>query len=232
MSNPTFSGFPVECLQFFDDLRKNNNREWFQEHKQNYTDYVLEPAKRFVLALGDRLKIISKGIIYDTRMSGIGSVLRIYRDMRFSKDKTPYNTRLRIFFWEGAKKKMENPGYFFVLDENGAKLYTGIHRFLKPMLTAYREAIIDTKLGDALEALLNDLKKSGAYEIGGTHYKRVPRGFDPGHQRADLLKFNGLYVSTPMIDPKTVTSSDLLDVCFDHCQKLAPLHKWLVNLRK
>ena len=113
MSNNTFFGFPMECLQFFNDLRKNNNREWFQENKQNYTDYVLEPAKEFVLALGDKLKSISKEIIYDTRMSGIGSVLRIYRDIRFSKDKTPYNTRLRVFFWEGSNKKMENPGAFY-----------------------------------------------------------------------------------------------------------------------
>ena len=232
MSNPTFSGFPEECLQFFDDLRKNNNREWFQEHKQNYTNYVLEPAKEFVLVLGDKLKSISKGILYDTRMSGIGSVLRIYRDMRFSKDKTPYNIRLRIRFWEGSGKKGENPGFFFGMDANGAHLYGGLHMFTKPVLASYRDAVIDDKLGKELDKVLKSLKKAGDYEIGGDQYKRVPRGYDASHKRATWLKYKGLHVLSPKMEPKVLTKPKLVDICFEHCKAMFPLHEWLVKVDK
>ncbi len=106
---PNFYGFPAEALRFLEELSKNNNREWFNAHKQEYQDHVLAPAQDFVLALGERLRTISAGIIYDTRTSGSGSILRTHRDIRFSKDKTPYHTYVRMVFWEGSRKKMENP---------------------------------------------------------------------------------------------------------------------------
>lgn len=232
MNKSDFSGFSLECLQFFDDLKKNNNRDWFQEHKQHYTDYVQAPAKEFVITFGERLKSISPGISYDTRMSGAGSVLRVYRDIRFSKDKSPYNTRLRIFFGEGSKKKMENPGFFFGLDERGARIYTGMYKFPKPVLTSYRDAVIDSQLGGELTTIIKTLRNSGMYEVGGTHYKRVPRGYDKEHQHADLLKYNGVFTSSPLIEPGIVTSSNFLDICFEHCLKMAPLHRWLVKITK
>ena len=85
-----FEGFPKEGFKFFRDIKANNNREWFQEHKQEYIDYLQDPAVAFVIALGERLKSDFPGISYDTRTNGAGSVMRIYRDIRFSKDKSPY----------------------------------------------------------------------------------------------------------------------------------------------
>ena len=72
---PAFSGFPREGLQFLEDLARNKNREWFQAYKGDYQDYVLGPAQEFAFALGERLRTISKGIAYDTRTSGGGSIL-------------------------------------------------------------------------------------------------------------------------------------------------------------
>ena len=94
---PAFPGFPKEGLSFLENLARNNNREWFEAHRQEYLSQVLEPAQAFVLALGERLKAISSGIAYDTRPKG-GSILPIHRDVRFSKDKTPYNPRARVVF--------------------------------------------------------------------------------------------------------------------------------------
>ena len=106
-----FYGFPREGVQFLEDLAHNNNREWFEAHRQDYREHLLAPAQSFVIALGQELKSISSAIEYDTRTNGSGSIMRIHRDVRFSKDKTPYYTYLRVVFWEGGHKKMENPSF-------------------------------------------------------------------------------------------------------------------------
>jgi uncharacterized protein (TIGR02453 family) len=229
---PSFTGFPEEGLEFLEGLARNNNREWFEAHKADYRAYLLEPAQDFVVALGERLKLLSPEMAYDTRTNGSGSIMRIYRDLRFSKDKTPYNTNLRVVFWQGAGKKTENPGFFFGMDAHGAGLYGGLHGFPKPVLTAYQEAVADDALGAELEAALEPLRRAGVYEIGGERYKRVPRGYDPDHARADLLRYKGLYARSPQIEPPLLTTPELVEVCFEHCQAMAPLFHWLVGVNQ
>ena len=165
--------------------------------------------------------------------SGGSSILRIYRDVRFSKDKTPYNPNVRVVFWEGQGKRMENPSFFVRIQPDGVSLYAGLHVFPKPYLTAYREAVIDEALGAELEAAMAAVRGAGAYTLGGEHYKRVPRGYETGHPRADLLRYSGLWAHTAAsIDAALITTPRLLDACFEHCLKMAPLHHWLVKVRQ
>ena len=83
-----FLGYPEEGLRFLVDLAANNNRDWFEENKAIYQNHLLAPSQSLVLALGERLKEISDDVQYDTRTNGSGSLMRIYRDVRFSKDDT------------------------------------------------------------------------------------------------------------------------------------------------
>jgi uncharacterized protein (TIGR02453 family) len=232
MTEQVFDGFPKQGLQFLADLADNNNREWFTENKQTYLDYVVSPAQAFIETVGDQLKFISPHIQYDTRTNGQGSLMRIYRDIRFSPDKTPYKTYVGIRFWEGAGKAKDNPGYFLWFDNSGAGLHGGMHGFDKPMLSAYREAVADDRLGPDLERVVESLAAMSDYEVGGEHYKRVPRGFDTDHPRADLLRHNSLYVSSPRIEPAVLSSPKLTAVALDHCEKMAPLQRWLVTVRE
>jgi len=229
---PSFPGFPAQGLQFLENLARNNEREWFQAHKEDYLQHVLAPAQEFVFALGERLKSISGGISYDTRTGGSGSVMRIYRDVRFSRDKTPYNTNLRLIFWAGTRKKMENPGFFVRIDPSGVELYAGTYAFTKPFLSAYRDAVVDDQLGRDLQAALRSVSDAGEYQIGGQHYKRVPQGYDAEHPRADLLRYNGLYAQAPAILPELITSPQLVDICFQHLLNMAPVQQWLVKVGK
>ena len=225
-----FSGFPEAGLRFLADLAKNNDRDWFQAHKDAYQDHVLAPAQDFVLALGERLKNISPGLRYDTATNGSGSILRIYRDIRFSQDKTPYNTQVRMVFWEGTRKKMENPSFFVSVRPTGLGIYAGVHLFSKPLLAAYRDSVVDDQLGSDLETALGSVKSAGDYTIGGQHYKRVPRGYDAEHPRANLLRYNGLYAHTQAAGPEAIVTPGLVDICFAHLQHVAPLHQWLVRV--
>lgn len=225
-----FRGFPEKGMAFLEELAKNNNREWFQSRKQQYVEHVQEPAQSFVSAFGERLGNISTGFTADTRTNGSGSLMRIYRDIRFRKDKTPYNTQVRMVFWEGKGKKTESPGIYFCFDQTGGKIYSGMHVFPKPMLEIFRDAVIDEEMGSALENALKNVKKAGPYIIGGEHYKRIPRDYDPLHDRAYLLKYNGLYAEAQWISPQDLMSERIVDICYDHCKKMAPLHHWLVQV--
>jgi uncharacterized protein (TIGR02453 family) len=218
-----------ETIEFYRQLEHNNNRTWFDAHKQDYIEYVQKPSLEFITAMGERLKEISPKIVYDTRTNGAGSLMRIYRDIRFSPDKTPYKTNLGIVFWEGKGKKSENPGFYFHVAPYGLGFFSGMYDFNKGMLNAYRVAVVNDTLGEELVDILNNIQSAG-YETGGEHYKRVPRGYDPDHPRADLLKYNTLYASITDLNPKLMTQPEFMDVAFGHWKKMAPLHKWLVNI--
>ncbi len=226
-----FSGFPEQGLQFMSDLAIHNDREWFNDNKQVYLDNIVQPAVAFVEALGERLQYISPHIQYDTRTDGQGSLMRIYRDTRFSKDKSPYKTWVGIRFWEGGPKPGQNPGYYFGFDGISGGIHVGMHGFDNDMLTAYRAAVDNETTGKELEEALANIRQSGEYGIRGEYYKRVPRGYDPGHPRAGLLRFNTLYASSPAIEPVVLASPELVEVVMDHCEKLAPIQQWLVKVK-
>jgi uncharacterized protein (TIGR02453 family) len=230
MADEIFTSFPGETIEFYRQLEVNNNRQWFTSHKRDYIDFVQQPSLAFIKTMGERLKAISPGIVYDTRTNGSGSLMRIYRDVRFSPDKTPYKTNLGIVFWEGAGKKSENPGFYFHMVPNGMGFYTGMYGFSKEMLAAYREAVLDQEFGDELESAIEAVRSAG-YQVGGEHYKRVPRGFDPDHPRVDLLKYNTLHAWIMDLDPQLLTQPGFMDLAFDHWKNMAPLHHWLVKLK-
>jgi uncharacterized protein (TIGR02453 family) len=232
MSAHSFTGFPQEGLKFLTDLVKNNDRDWFANNKQVYLDNIVGPAVAFVETMGERLQYISPHIQYDTKTNGQGSLMRIYRDVRFSKDKSPYKTWVGIRFWEGAGKKTECPGFFLWFEAEASGFYTGMYGFPKALLKAYREAVVDDELGAELESAIAEVRAAGAYEIGGEHYKKVPRGFDPDHPRAELLKYNAIYASSPRIDLATLASPALADVCMEHSENTAPLHRWMVKINQ
>jgi uncharacterized protein (TIGR02453 family) len=225
-----FTGFPKEGLGFLAELKENNYREWFNERKNDYQELLVKPAQSFVVALGERLTSISEDMIYDTRTNGSGSILRIYRDIRFSKDKSPYNTRLRVRFWEGPGKKKERPGFFVGMDETGGGIHGGLWTFPRPLLENYRKSVQDDDSGVKLVKAIDKIKSFKEYKVGGAHYKRVPRGYVVDHPRADLLRFNGLYVSSPKIPVSVLMKPELVDVCFEHIQRMVPIHEWLLQL--
>jgi uncharacterized protein (TIGR02453 family) len=230
-SEGEFNGFPKAGLRFLADLRANNNRDWFQANKHIFEEQLVPASQAFVESLGPRLKTLSSGFSYDSRKDGRGSIMRIYRDIRFSKDKTPYYTYMRFRFWEGMNKK-ESPGIFVWLDDKEAGIHVGMHSFPKEFLTAYRNAVLDGKLGPQLVDVLETLKSLGNLEFSEPHYKRVPRGFDPDHPRAELLRHNTLYASSPKINKSTLLKPDLVDLCLEHVERLIPLHRWLLNVQK
>jgi uncharacterized protein (TIGR02453 family) len=227
-----FSGFPTEGLNFLKNLKNNNNREWFKNNRSIYNEYLIAPAQEFIMTLGQELAAFIPDICYDTRTNGSGSLMRIYRDIRFSPDKSPYKSYLGIGFWEGAGKRIDNPGFFIRIEGHQATLYTGKHMFSKIILDAYRNSVLDPEKGIKLTRILGQLRSSTQIQaLGNVHYKRVPRGFDPEHKRAELLKYNGIYtIFNPF--PKTAKlPPDFVDLCLNSCKLTFKLHTWLMELK-
>ena len=188
----SFRGFSDDTVRFLAELTFNNEKGWFDENRARYEAVWLEPARRFVEALGAKLKKLSPGVRYEPKING--SLMRINRDTRFSKNKEPYKSHLDLWFWEGADKSWQNPGFYFRLKPRALMLGAGMYGFDPPMLAKYRKAVAGDKLGGELENAVAAVEKKGL-EVGGEHYKRVPKGFPPDHPRARWLKHDGLYAA-------------------------------------
>ena len=145
----SFNGFFPETLNFYTELAAHNNKSWFETHRSDYEDYVLEPSRDFVVAVGERLRQLAPNVMADPRVNK--SIFRIYRDTRFSKDKTPYKTHLALWFpINQGGAKFDQPGYYFHLEPGNLMLGAGNHGFSKPILRAYRDAVVDPKQGPSL----------------------------------------------------------------------------------
>jgi uncharacterized protein (TIGR02453 family) len=224
---PDFTGFTKETIRFFNGLRRNNDRVWFAAHREAYDREVMEPAKAFVTAMGEKLRTVVPRIIAVPLVNK--SIFRINRDTRFSLDPSPYKTNLGLYFWEGTKAKMESPGFYFHLEPPDLFIGGGFYMLPDSLLPRYRRAVVDAKLGRELGKIVADLKARPGYEIGGTHYKRVPAGYDPRHRNAELLKHNGLYAGWESRVPAELFSAGLVDFCFERYLPVVPLHRWFMK---
>jgi uncharacterized protein (TIGR02453 family) len=169
-----------DVFAFLAELRRHNNREWFNENKDRYLAEVRDPMLALVASLAPGLARISRHISVDPRPSG-GSLMRIYRDTRFSRDKTPYKTNVGIHFGLKAPRDFEAPGYYLHLEPGSVFMGAGLWHPGADALRAIRDAIVRNPRG---------WKQAG--RAGLSHdeatLKRPPRGFDPDHPLIEDLK--------------------------------------------
>lgn len=223
-----FPGFSRDLPAFLGALRENNSKAWFDENRERYERVYLEPAKAFVAAIAPDLHRISPAIAAEPRVNG--AVMRVNRDIRFSKDKTPYKTTMDIHFVEGTAKLKSNPAYLFRFTAEAFFIGVGAHGFNKAQLAAWREALVDDTAGDAFRAALSAAAKAGYAEPGGQHYKTVPRGLPTDHPNAEFLRFNMFYLTReekPAPDPLFTPAA--VDYCMAAFRALRPVQEWLVS---
>ncbi len=188
LDTPYFSpGF----FKFLRNLARNNNREWFQKNKPRYEKFVLEPSLRFIQDAGDELKAISPYLVADPRPFG-GSLFRIYRDIRFSKDKSPYKTNVAMMFWHRrGGKKARTAGLYLHLAPGHSFAGAGIWHPDPPSLNKVRRAIVSRP-----EAW-REVRESGL-KVEGESLKRPPPGFDRNHPFVEDLKLKDITAGGPV----------------------------------
>jgi len=218
--------FPAETFAFLEGIAAHNDKAWFDANRPLYDAGYVAAGKSFVEAMGPRLRAISPDVQFAPRVNG--SISRINRDIRFSKDKRPYKEHLGLWFWHGDRKGWEKPGFWFSLTPRAVQLGTGMYGFDKSMLDEFRQSVIHPRSGKALLAAVAAVQASGPYEIGGRTRKRLPKGFATGPDRQDYLLHEGLYASIEL-PASAARDPGFLDRCLKHFENAWPVGKWLLD---
>ncbi len=193
-------------LKVLKALKKNNNREWFQKHKAD----VETAQKNFLELVSGLIFALSE---YDEALTTIdpkSCLFRIYRDVRFSKDKSPYKTHLAAFICSGGKKSDTVPGYYIHIEPGGESIFgAGYYMPDKAVLENLKQDIAAPK--SRIVAILGDktFRKNFPEVVNEDKSKKVPRGYDPNHPQAELLKSKHMFVHTNIAD-SVVTGKKLL----------------------
>jgi len=222
----SFTGFPKETFAFLEGIAAHNEKGWFEDHRDLYQAGYVAPARAFVEEMGPRLAKISPGVKFEPKING--SMQRINRDIRFSKDKRPYKEHLNLWFWHGDMKGWETPGFWFSLSAKEVHLGTGMHSFEKEQLEVFRNSIVHPRSGKALLAAIAKVRKSGDYEIGGKSRKIPPRGFEADPDRVEYLLYEGLH-SGARLPAKAAAKADFVEVCAKEFANTWPIGKWLLE---
>lgn len=219
--------FPQSTIKFLNALSKNNNKEWFEKNRVRYDFELLQPAVQFVIDLGEKLSELFPNINAIPKIDK--SIFRLYRDVRFSKNKAPFKTNLGLYFWEGSGKKMECSGLYFHIEPKLFFLGAGMYMFTKDQLKKYRELVSDPAKGKELSDIVNKLLKSKKYQLGGKTYKKTPRGFDPNYKYNELLLHSGFYIYYESKNFTELTKKDPVINSYRIFKEMLPLHKWFVE---
>ncbi len=221
MTDLKFAGFSPAALGFLDDLKVNNTRDWFAANKTTYETEIKRPAASFCETMSGQL----------TKLTGRdhkAKVYRIHRDVRFSKDKTPYNAHLHISF-EPESNLQSPPMWFFGLGTEKLSLGCGVFGFDKAELDLFRSRVTAPTGGEIAETL-GGLEKAGA-RMSEPQLKRVPHGYPKDHPRSDLLRHKGLASWLDHENRSWVTKPEMMSLCLKEFKKLYPIFDLLIDER-
>ncbi|MEL7185605.1 MAG: DUF2461 domain-containing protein [Pseudomonadota bacterium] len=180
-----YASFSPRTVKFLKELEQNNNREWFNENKSRYEEEVLDVALRFIQSMQDPLAEIAPHFTaVPTRMGG--SLMRVYRDTRFAKDKTPYETNIGIQFRHERAKDVHSPGFYLHIAPNESFVGVGMWRPDSDPLRQIRERIV-ARPGEWQRAIGNNTFRKN-FHLAGESLSRPPRGFDKEHALIDDIK--------------------------------------------
>ena len=208
---------------FLRDLRENNTRDWFTENRERYDALVKEPAQRFIMAVGERLPEVSEHLRADPRPQG-GSMFRIHRDIRFSRDKSPYKTAVGIQFRHAQGRDAHAPGLYLHLEPGSCFVGVGAWRPERHALRAIRDAIVDDPNGWTAATRAGAFPE--VFELGGEALKRGPKDFDPEHPLMDDIKRKD-FVGITSVAQSFVTSDTVVDDFVSMAEAGTPLMAFL-----
>lgn len=213
--------FTPELFAFLAELAANNDRGWFAANKGRYEKHVRDPFLRFIADFAAPLRDISAHLVADPRPAG-GSLFRIHRDTRFSKDKSPYKTNIGAHFSYGKTGPgVQAPGFYLHLQPGHCFAASGMWRPEPPTLAKIRDAIVADP--GAWKAVLDT-----GLEIGGETLSRPPRGYDPGHPFIADIKRKS-FTAHAAIEDGVVTGAQFMPRFAAACRGMAPLCQFLAE---
>lgn len=217
--------FTKETFDFLADLAANNSRDWFEANRSRYEAHWRDAALDYIAAVSSIMGSLDPPLRAEAKLNG--SLRRINRDVRFSKDKSPYDARLHMVFWHGSHPN-RSPGVHIVLMPDGVAFGAGQFGLTPEQLTEIRNRMVDPADGDALIAALDAAETVGC-RMPEPDLKRLPKGYEAEGRRAELLRYKAIVVrSFDTLAPKDVLIGDVAPEWTQRTtEALVPLVRWL-----
>jgi len=213
------AGFSEGTFAFLRQLAENNNREWFAEHKGEYEALVREPAFAFIDAISPELHRISPHFVAKASKVG-GSLMRVYRDARFSKDKTPFKTNVGIQFRHEQGKDIHAPGFYVHIEASEVFVGAGLWHPDVTALQGIRQHI-DT-FPQSWTDVKSDPKFQKLFHFAGDALKTAPKGFPKDHPMIEDLRRKDFIAISPVV-PELCLEDDFSDIVMDYFKLTKPL---------
>jgi uncharacterized protein (TIGR02453 family) len=227
-----FNGFK-KALEFLESIRKNNSKEYFEAHRDEYEQYILNPSKAFVVEMGEHLMALEPTVDAEPKINK--SLFKMYRDVRrMGENKEPMKSKIGIIFpqggWSGCR--LQKSSFYLHFSPDELFVAVGVRWFNKPMLDAYREYIEDERRRVALDETLKKINALG-YGTMGREYKKYPKGFTPQMKSVDLSLHKGM-ATYKILEPEIIEDGDkLIDTLYKIYEDMLPLQQIMyeVSLR-
>jgi uncharacterized protein (TIGR02453 family) len=219
-----FNGFPDATITFLLNLEKNNNRPWFNKHRQEYEEFLLLPLKQLVAALSKTMLEIDP--LIDTVPMINRTITKIYRDIRFSKDKSPFKRRMWIVFKRPIKDWKNAPAYFFELSSDMYRYGMGYYSASREVMDRFRGKIEENPV--LFLSMVKELKKQNKFDICGEKYKRALKK-EIHRDLSGYYNRKNLYLEIRNDIDSTLFSSSLIDKLRSDYLQLQPLYHFLLN---
>lgn len=214
------SYFSKKLFSFLKELKRNNNRDWFLANRERNEKDVRGPALKFITDFAPHLRKINPNFVADPKPHG-GSLFRIYRDIRFSEDKSPYKTHIGMNFPHSRMAEVHSPGFYLHLEPDGCFAAAGIWHPDSRTLNLIRSAILNQP------ADWQKVRKTGL-KLSGDSLVRPPKGYSPDHPFIEELKMKDFVYSLEFSDGQVCGTSFLGDFA-DACKKMTPLVAFLTK---
>jgi len=213
--------FTKETLNLLNNLKKNNNREWFNENKSKYVENVKEPFEVFI---GDLIEAMNP-YFESLHITPKDAIFRIYRDVRFSKDKTPYKTKISAIISPGGRKDKILPGIYLEISPDDMRIYSGLHQLDSKQLFNVRSHISHNQ--DEFNTLItNSMFVKTFSEIRGEKNKRIPKEFEEDALQQPLLYNKQFYFFTSW-SAETIYEENLIKKITDTYTVAQPVSDFL-----
>jgi uncharacterized protein (TIGR02453 family) len=219
--NQGFAGFPPEAMTFLRGLKKHNTREWFQPRKEIYDEKVKGPMLELVTALMQRLADFAPDYVADPNKA----IYRVYRDTRFSKDKTPYKTHIAAIFKHRDLEKHSGAGFYFSVAPEEIEVGGGVYMPMPEHLVAIRNYLAENHEEFRRIAAARDVRRLFG-EVTGDSLSRVPKGFAADHPAADLLRMKQ-FLLFRTLEPSLATTPKLFREVLSRFQAMSPFLEFL-----
>ncbi len=215
----SFTGYPRDTLKFLSELEQNNNREWFQCNKARYESSVLEPSIELIRTLIEPIGKVAPMLTVEPKRVG-GSLMRIYKDTRFSKDKTPYKTNIGIQFRHAAGKDVHAPGVYLHVAPDECFFGAGIWQAPSDALRKIRHYIVENET--TWKRAFHNKKMRNQFEFYEDRLRTAPRGYAKDHPQIDDLRLKSFLV-TSKLQKSQIQSKELAQLIPNLVKQANPL---------